>query len=177
MKIKHLLLGMSLAVASTATARDIHGVKGYYNFTGASLVNQKLVSLGTNGNKVDDYKSAFSAYGEWLQMNVGVDNTAEAVGGGWSNSTEQWRTVLCINPANSAKTDYATDIMITRNYPVVMMKLLMPVYQDKTYQNFWAEHFWDNPYITGGDRTIMTPAASTNEAGQKIPGFPGFGSN
>lgn len=170
--MKHFLLAMSVALASTASARDIHGVKGYYNFTGAQIVNDGLYVL-SNGTKVEGYKSAASAFGDYAKINLGVNNTTASSGGNWSKSTCEWRTTFTLNPfSNNA---YKTNITVTRNYPVVKMKVLLPADQDATYTQFWAEHMWDSPYTDAVDRVGMSPTQTVN--GVKYPGFPAFGSN
>lgn len=119
MKAKHLLPVMLLAVASTASARDIHGVNGYHNWTAAQMLADGFVRVdGNTGNKDKNWLPSINFDGGYLNDILGV-------GGADDNSKESerswWRSTVYFNyRAQEA------NLTITKDYPVLMFKFSLP---------------------------------------------------
>lgn len=130
MKPKFLLLA-SMALLSTAVqARDIHGVKGYYNYTAAQLQQDGLcrVDEGT-GNKDKNWLPAVNFADGYMENVLGVGDAAK----NW------WRMTTYLNYRAQDQ-----NIKITKNYPVVALKFSLPKNVNEEAINMTIEHWWKN---------------------------------
>ena len=135
---------MLLTVASAATARDIHGVNGYHNWTAAQMKADGFVRVdGNTGNKDKNWLPAISFDGGYLTDTLGV-------GGADDNSKESerswWRSTVYFNfQAKEA------NLTITKDYPVLMFKFSLPkngvIEGDQGKSSVLTlEHWWKSPY-------------------------------
>lgn len=166
MKAKHLLPVMLLAVASTASARDIHGVNGYHNWTAAQMLADGFVRVDPNtGNKDANWLPSINFDGGYLNDILGVggaDDNAKEGERSW------WRSTVYFNyRAQEA------NLTITKDYPVLMFKFSLPkngVIEGNPVQSpvLTVEHWWKNPY--DGTNCLMN-----NKTGLGINGLAGNG--
>ena len=140
MKPKFLLLA-SMALLSTAVqARDIHGVKGYYNYTAAQLQQDGLCRVdGGTGNKDKNWLPTINFADGYMENVLGVGDAAK----NW------WRMTTYLNYRAQDQ-----NIKITKNYPVVALKFSLPKNVNEEAINMTIEHWWKNPY--DGKYSTMT---------------------
>lgn len=131
---------MSMFAALPMGARDIHSVKGFYNYTAAQLEQEGFLSLfSATGNKDANWVPSFAYEDGWVVTHMGVQNV----------SKNEWMSSLAFNKQAST-----VDLRITKNYPVVAFKFSVPVnVADSTDANMTAEFWWKNPY-TGKASTL-----------------------
>lgn len=140
MKPKFLLLA-SMALLSTAVqARDIHGVKGYYNYTAAQLQQDGLCRVdGGTGNKDKNWLPAVNFNDGYVESVLGVGDASK----NW------WRMTTYLNYRAQDQ-----NLKITKNYPVVAFKFSLPKNVNEEAINMTIEHWWKNPY--DGKYSTMT---------------------
>lgn len=146
MKLKYLLGASLLLAATSATARDVHGVNGYYNWTAAQMQATANIQFGPEGYKWAAWEPSYEFDGDYLKWILGVHNTTfdEANGGYQFRSRIDWRE-------NVAGEGFMT---MTPQYPVFVAKLSIPRQTEvKTpgQSNYWVEFFWHNPYTGAQD--------------------------
>nr|WP_296025230.1 hypothetical protein [uncultured Prevotella sp.] len=140
MKPKFLLLA-SMALLSTAVqARDIHGVKGYYNYTAAQLQQDGLCRVdGGTGNKDKNWLPAVNFNDGYVESVLGVGDASK----NW------WRMTTYLNYRAQDQ-----NLKITKNYPVVAFKFSLPKNVNEEAINMTIEHWWKKPY--DGKYSTMT---------------------
>lgn len=133
MKARHLLFGLSVLAAMSAQARDIHGVRGYYNFTASQIQQDGIMRVDSRtGNKDNNWLPAINYDGDFVSSVLGVGDAAK----NW------WRTTAYLNYQSTDQT-----LKITKDYPVVAFKFALPVnVSDSTDASMSAEFWWNNPY-------------------------------
>lgn len=140
MKARHLLFGLSMLAALPLSARDIHSVKGYYNYTASQIQQDGIMRVDSKtGNKDNNWLPAVNYDGDFMASVLGVADAAK----NW------WRTTAYFNYQ-------ATDqnIKITKDYPVVAFKFSLPQnVTDNTDASMSAEFWWKNPY-TGKNQAM-----------------------
>lgn len=178
MKTRFFTSALLMLMALTASARDIHGVKGYWNFTAAQMQADGFVTVDPNtGNKLKPlWLPAISFQDGYLTDTLGVgglDDNTKASEKSW------WRSTVYIN-----KQAKEANINITKDYPIVMFKFSLPknavIEGDATRPSkVTVEHWWKSPY--DGTTKLMT-----NKTGEGVNGiasngrmdymtyFPGF---
>lgn len=129
-----LLLIASLAMLSAAIqARDIHGVKGYYNYTAAQLQQDGIMrAQSDNGNKDPNWVPSVTFDGDYVVNSLGVADAAK----------NTWRMTNLFNYRAAEH-----NVKITKNYPVVGFKFSVPKnVEDDTWCGLTVEHWWKSPY-------------------------------
>lgn len=133
MKPKLLLLASMALLGTAVQARDIHGVKGYYNYTASQLQQDGIYKVEPNTGNKD---------ANWLPTVNFNDGYVENVLGVGDVSRNWWRMTSYLNRMASDQ-----NLKITKNYPVVAMKFSVPKNVDEgTEAIFSIEHWWKNPY-------------------------------
>lgn len=178
MEFRHLLPAVLLTVAASASARDIHGVKGFWNYTASQMKADGIVRVDPKtGNKMSPlWLPNISFDNGYLTDTLGVgglDDNSKASEASW------WRSTVYLNYRAQE-----SNITITKDYPVVMFKFSLPrngaIEGDATKApNMTIEHWWKSPY--DGTCKLMT-----NKTGEGVNGvaangrldymkvFPGF---
>lgn len=151
MEVRHLLMAGLLVASVPVSARDIHGVKGFYNWTAAQMQQDGFVKVDPKtGNKDANWLPAINFDNGYLNSYLGVGDAAK----NW------WRTTAYFNyRAQDA------GITITKNYPVLAFKFSLPEnVTPSTESSVTMEHWWKNPY--DGSYSLMN-----NKTGLGINGL------
>lgn len=140
MKPKFLLLAFMALLSTAVQARDIHGVKGYYNYTAAQLQQDGLCRVdGGTGNKDKNWLPAVNFNDGYVESVLGVGDASK----NW------WRMTTYLNYRAQDQ-----NLKITKNYPVVAFKFSLPKNVNEEAINMTIEHWWKNPY--DGKYSTMT---------------------
>jgi hypothetical protein len=155
MKFKLFLSTVLFTAVTAVTARQIHGVGGFYNWTSAQMQSSGILSY-SNGTKFNNYVSSLEYQSDDLKINLGVNSTT-------NNGGYPWRTTVTVKDGS---------MTITKNYPVLALKFSMATNnltkgQSNDDLQMFVEHWWYNPYT--GVRELMKNA--------NYNGLKGFGSN
>lgn len=135
MRTRHLLLGLSLVAAMSAQGRDIHGVKGYYNYTPSLMLQDGLLSLFHTGYADAAWSPSYAIDGDFLVTHLGVQNVTK----------NEWMSSVAF--AHNNNKGFVGNLRITKDYPVVAFKFTLPMnVTDSTDTNMSAEFWWQNPY-------------------------------
>ncbi|MGM9710248.1 MAG: hypothetical protein ACI3ZB_11705 [Prevotella sp.] len=158
MKRKSLLLFLFSIVSLTMVAqdRDVHGVKGYWNYTA-----QQLQALGdpftffNDGTKNQNWYRDVQFDGDYMVLYPGINSTdlktfTTKIAGSNKVIERQgydWR--VSFNLFHSAY-----PLKVTKNYPVVAVKMSVPTnVLDSVAADCFSEMWWINPYT--GKEAVM----------------------
>lgn len=146
--MKHLLGASLLVTAATATARDVHGVRGYYNWTPLQMEASGVIQLGPEGKKWANWQPSVLVEGDYLNWRQGVNRTERRDSSGF-----EFRSRLDFRETVGG----AGFVTMTPEYPVYVFKVSLPM-QTETKQGsnntLWSEFFWHNPYTGAQDEDM-----------------------
>lgn len=118
MKLRHLLSASLLCGFGMAGARDVHGVKGYYNWTPLQMQASSVVQLGPEGYKWESWSPDFLFEDDYLNWRLGVNNTTRRDSSGF-----EFRSRLDFREAVKG-TGFVT---MTPDYPIYVFKVSLPM--------------------------------------------------
>lgn len=131
-----------MLAALPLSARDIHGVKGYYNYTPSQMLQDNLLYLFRTGYADANWTPSYAADGDFLVTHLGVQNATR----------NEWMSSVGFGHNNNK--GFVGNLRITKNYPVVAFKFCLPVnVADSTDTSMSAEFWWTSPY-TGKSETM-----------------------
>jgi hypothetical protein len=151
MKFRQLSLTMLLLTGTLSlSARDVHGINGFYNWTAQQMQSEgNIFTFDGNGTKVPNWNHPDMQYmGDYAKFVMGLVSTTKTqinVGKGSSSTTQalSWRIGINFKPSEPIK--------ITKNYPVVVWKFSLPENSiDSAYVTAFEQFKWISPY-TGKD--------------------------
>ena len=148
MKLRHLLSASLLCGFGMAGARDVHGVKGYYNWTPLQMQASSVVQLGPEGYKWESWSPDFLFEDDYLNWRLGVNNTTRRDSSGF-----EFRSRLDFREAVKG-TGFVT---MTPDYPIYVFKVSLPMQTETkkgSSNTLWSEFFWHNPYTGAQDEDM-----------------------
>lgn len=148
MKLRHLLSASLLCGFGMAGARDVHGVKGYYNWTPLQMQASSVVQLGPEGYKWESWSPDFLFEDDYLNWRLGVNNTTRRDSSGF-----EFRFRLDFREAVKG-TGFVT---MTPDYPIYVFKVSLPMQTETkkgSSNTLWSEFFWHNPYTGAQDEDM-----------------------
>lgn len=153
MKLRHLLSASLLCGFGMAGARDVHGVKGYYNWTPLQMQASSVVQLGPEGYKWSQWEPNFLYEDGYLNWRLGVNNTTRRDSSGF-----EFRSRLDFR--ERIKGDGF--VTMTPEYPVYVFKVSLPMQTETkkgSSNTLWSEFFWHNPYTGAQDEDMCGNSA------------------
>lgn len=146
MKARHLLIAAAMFLPLGAAAQDaVHGVDGYYNYTPVQMKASGQFGYDTNnGWKQKDIRVPELRYTddmEYAIFNLGINTTSQGELGTWG-----FRSGLVLQETSAGD----GCMQITSAYPVIAIKLSMPVNNEAWKEGgdfgyFEPQFSWYNP--------------------------------
>lgn len=146
MKKRNIFYVALLSTAMQAWAQDpVHGVDGYYNWTPTQLKASGLFSEGGNGKKVTGWypEVGYTDDMDYVRFTMGINNATKETNKGGFN----FRSEMTLKESATG----AGIMTITRAYPVIAMKISVPLNDEASEEvkiadgYFEPEFKWYNP--------------------------------